>query len=263
MQNTQFDTFMDPKAPMVVLVIGGGHPNNLGGGVRKVLEQYGHTVYVMDINFQGSVDAGLPMENCITGSTIIYDDLLRTMQTIKDREGRLDGLVNSAGANLLGDIDTYPEDFWDATIDMDLKGPMLAIKAYVNTFGNQTGTKTVVNVGSNTSFIPRTRTFAYGAAKSGLVHMTRCLARELAPRKFAVINFDIGIVDGTPMHRKTHADLLEQRGWSEEETNKTRLSNVPWKRYSNPIEAGMWIKFLLEFGEYSTGNSIRIDGAEK
>lgn len=260
---TQFDNYMQPVAPKVILVIGGGHPDNLGGGIARVLEAAGHTVYILDINFEGRLDAGLSLDKCYPCDTTVYTDLLGVMTNIWMKEMRIDAIVNSAGVNLLGALESYPEDFWNKTLDVDLKAPMLAAKAFVKVCGDQEGTKTIINIGSNTAFIPRTKTFAYGAAKSGLVHLTRCLARELAPQKFAVINLDIGIVDGTPMHRKTHADLLEQRGWSEEQTNKERLANVPWKRYSNPIEAGIWVKFLIEHGEYATGNSIRIDGAEK
>ena len=247
----------------VVVVFGAGHPDNLGSGIGDVLEKAGHVVYRADIVFGERAARSLPMGRCLPCDVTVYSMVLGCMKTVLDREGRIDAIVNSAGVNLLGAIDDYPEESWDKTIDVNLKAPMLATKAFVNLCGEQAGVKTVINIGSNTAYIPRTKTFAYGASKSGLVHLTRCLARELAPRKFAVIQLDIGIVDGTPMHRKTHADLLAQRGWSEERTNQERLANVPYKRYSNPREAGEWVKFLIEKGDYATGNCIRIDGAEK
>ena len=254
---------VETKGQQVVVVFGAGHPDNLGSGIGDVLEKAGHVVYRADIAFAERVFRGLPMDKCLPCDVTIYDMIYRSMKTVFDREGRIDAIVNSAGVNLLGAIDDYPEESWDKTINVNLKAPMLATKAFVNLCGEQAGVKTVINIGSNTAYIPRTRTFAYGASKSGLVHLTRCLARELAPRKFAVIQLDIGIVDGTPMHRKTHRDLWEQRGWDEERINRERLANVPYKRYSNPREAGDWVRFLIEKGDYATGNCIRIDGAEK
>jgi acetoacetyl-CoA reductase/3-oxoacyl-[acyl-carrier protein] reductase len=258
----QFKHFME-SSDKVILVIGAGHPHNVGGGIAEVLKLKGHTVYTGDVKYQQVEDITIDEAHRLTVDTLDYDSLVAAMELIVSKEGRLDALVNSAGINLLGALEDYPEDFWDKTIDLNLKAPMLAAKAFTNVTAKIGGQRTIINIGSNTAYVPRTRTFAYGASKSGLLHLTKCLARELAPQQIAVIVFDIGIMDGTPMHRKTHADLLEQRGWDEERTNKERLANVPLKRYSNPIEAGIWVDFLVRHGEYATGNSIRIDGAEK
>lgn len=260
----QFEKFMFKDESMkVVLVIGGGHPHNVGGGIAEVLFLKGHTVYIGDINYEDRSGSPIPNHQMLILDTLNEDSLTAAMEHIIAVEGRLDVLINSAGTNKLGAIEDYPEAFWDATLDLNLKAPMLAIKAFTNTTKAVGGQRTIINIGSNTAYVPRTRTFAYGASKSGLLHLTKCLARELAPQGIAVIVFDIGIMEGTPMHLKTHADLLEQRGWDEEETNRQRLANVPLKRYSNPIEAGIWVDFLIKHGEYATGNSIRIDGAEK
>ena len=254
---------MEESSQKVVLIIGAGNPDNVGGGIAEVLQAKGHTVYCADINFVFDPDSNVPNAQKMTVDTLNEGQLVTAMEIIIRKHGRLDCLINSAGANLLGAIEDYTEEMWDKTLDLNLKAPMLATKAFVNATKPVGGKRMIINIGSNTAFIPRTRTFAYGASKSGLLHLTRCLARELAPQGIAVIQLDLGIMEGTPMHKKTHHDLFLQRGWDEEETNRQRLANVPLKRYSNPVEAGMWVEFMIRHGEYATGNSIRLDGAEK
>lgn len=244
---------MDNKK--VIVVFGAGNPDNIGYGIYKKLADEGNIVYPVDIN--GDFDS---LVKCDATNA---HDIDLTMNAIFCKEHRIDAVVITLGVNLLGALSSYTEHDWNKTIDVNLKAPMLITQKFYNLCKQQDGTKTVVYIGSNTAYIPRTKTFAYGASKAGLTYLTKALARELAPDKFAIIQLDMGVVEGTPMHQKTHKDLFIQRGWNEEETNEQRLANIPWKRYSNPEEVAEWVKFLINSGEYATGNCIRVDGAEK
>jgi NAD(P)-dependent dehydrogenase (short-subunit alcohol dehydrogenase family) len=241
---------------LTILVIGCGRNGNMGEAAVKLFREKGHTVIGADIvDENGQVDFLVD----VTSKESI-DELF---SIVSGECGRLDAIVNCVGVNLLGAIDNYRETDWDRTIDINLKATFLLMQAYVAYFGQESYTKHYVVIGSNTAYVAKTRTFAYGASKAGLTHLVRCLARELAPKRFALTTLDIGAVEGTPMDLKTRADLLVQRGWDSEESNKMLTQNIPWGRMATVHEVAQWLLFLVEKGEFATGCNLRVDGGQQ
>lgn len=247
---------------MVILVVGAGHPDNMGHAIAQSFDM-GNNVMVTDADLRIPTGTESGFRHVWPMDVTDYVSICKVMETIHMVYGRLDAIVNCAGVNLLGAVDDYPEQCWDKTIDVNLKGTFLLVKAYVNYFSHQAGTKHYVVIGSNTAYVAKTRTFAYGASKAGLTHLIRCLARELAPRKFALTSLDIGAVEGTPMDQKTRADLVAQRGGTPESWNELLTRNIPWGRMATAREVADWVKFIIEKGEFATGCNIRVDGGQQ
>ena len=71
-------------------------------------------------------------------------------------------------------------DAWTKIIDVNLTGPMLCIKAVVPSMRRQ-GSGRIVNISSVAGLEPTGSSIPYAVAKSGLVHLSKCMAVALAP----------------------------------------------------------------------------------
>lgn len=243
------------KNDKVVLVVGTNGYDNIGAAVVQKFKTKGWTVitadmrddtdYQMDVTKRGEVQD-------------VFEDILCG-------HGRLDAVIPCHGVNLLGKIEDYDENDWDKTIDVNLKGLFLLLQAYVQHFDNDGKRKVFLPVTSDTSEIPKTSTFAYGASKAGANHFLRCTARELNKYHkdpWLVTGLAIGMVAGTPMDKKTISDLMIQRDISEEKARGMLTANIPLGRGLTTDEVADWLYFITENGDYATGNIIRIDAGQ-
>jgi NAD(P)-dependent dehydrogenase (short-subunit alcohol dehydrogenase family) len=96
-----------------------------------------------------------------------------------DRFGGLDILVNSAGIYSDVAIEHVDEAYWDAMIDINLKGTFFATRAALPALRARKGN--VVNLSSNAGLQGYGRTSVYCASKGGITNMTRAMALELSP----------------------------------------------------------------------------------
>jgi NAD(P)-dependent dehydrogenase (short-subunit alcohol dehydrogenase family) len=95
------------------------------------------------------------------------------------RWGRIDVLVNNAGAELNRAYDATTVEEWDRVLDTDLKGPWLFCKHVVPHMVNA-GSGSVINVSSLNGLVGFPLSTAYGSAKGGLIVFTKDMAIELA-----------------------------------------------------------------------------------
>ena len=105
------------------------------------------------------------------------DEIIRS---VVREYGRLDLLINNAATMYYGalSLDDLPR-WWD-TIDVNLSAPFRLARAAVDELRRNEGQ--IINVASMLSVIGEAGFSAYCASKSGLLGMTKALARELAPK---------------------------------------------------------------------------------
>jgi len=239
----------------VVLVVGTNGYDNIGAAVVQKFMTEGWHVVTADI--RDDVDIYLD----VTKKASVQD----AFKYIKDTYGRLDAVLPCHGVNILGKIEEYPEDHWDKTIDINLKGLFLLLQAYVQHFDNDGLRKVFLPITSDTAEIPKTSTFAYGASKAGANHFLRCTARELNKYHkdpWLVSGLAVGMVAGTPMDKKTIADLVAQRDISEEKARSMLTANIPLGRGLTTDEVAEWMYFTATKGDYSSGCILRIDAGQ-
>jgi NAD(P)-dependent dehydrogenase (short-subunit alcohol dehydrogenase family) len=170
-----------------------------------------------------------------------------TVATTVERFGSCDILVNNAGTNpsagALMDVDMGA---LDKTWAVNMRAPLLWVRAAYHGWMEKNG-GSIVNVASVAGLRPGPITGAYNISKAGLVHMTRQLAFELAPK--------IRVNAVAPAVVKTRlAGLLLQ-----DEDLAARMH--PLGRVGEPEDVARLIVFLAsDASSWMTGSIVPVDG---
>jgi NAD(P)-dependent dehydrogenase (short-subunit alcohol dehydrogenase family) len=176
----------------VVLVTGAGR--GIGLGIARRFSACGATVAITDLDEEMAAAAAATLPNASLG--VVADaSSQRAMGECVERVigelGRLDVLVNNAGVGGL-DIDAdefgstggdMTDDTWDEQLRSNLRTTFASSTAAIPHL-NDGGS--IVNIASIAALQPTADLMAYGAAKAGVVHLTRSLAEQLAPRRIRV-----------------------------------------------------------------------------
>jgi len=112
---------------------------------------------------------------------------------VEEQVGPVAGLVNNAGVRRDGLLAALPDEAWDALIDANLGGVFRCCRAVIpRMLSRRTGS--IVNVSSLTAVHGLAGQAAYGAAKAGILGLTRSLAREVGARGIRVNSVIPGFV---------------------------------------------------------------------
>jgi 3-oxoacyl-[acyl-carrier protein] reductase len=165
--------------------------------------------------------------------------------------GRLDALVNNAGAGQVADSETLALADWQRIIDLDLSAPFRCAQAAAGPM-LAAGRGVIVNVSSLLGHLGLARRAAYGAAKHGLEGLTKTLAVEWARR-------GVRVVSVAPAYVATEllAGTSEAGGFTLDEV----AHRTPLGRLAEPEEVARVVAFLVsDDASYVTGSSVLVDG---
>lgn len=164
--------------------------------------------------------------------------------------GPVDVLVNNAGINIRGPIETLKEDDWDAVIDTNLKGAWLGCRAVVPSMKQRRWGR-ILNLSSMMASISMPDRTPYSASKGGMSAMTKSLALELAAFGVTVNNLCPG-----PFATEINTPLL-----NDPDVNARVVGKIPMARWGRPEELGPIALFLCsEASSFVTGADFTIDG---
>jgi NAD(P)-dependent dehydrogenase (short-subunit alcohol dehydrogenase family) len=124
------------------------------------------------------------------------DDCERVVAEHRDRYGRLDVLVNSAGIGIGGRVEDLPAKHLDLQIGVNLRGLFLVTQAAIPLLRESKGW--IVNLASIAGTLPTPGLATYGATKAAVISLTRSLNEELDADGVRAIALCPGFVD-TPM----------------------------------------------------------------
>ena len=169
------------------------------------------------------------------------------------RESSLHVLVNNAGANWAAPIAEFPDSAWDKVLATNLKSPFFLTRAclpLLEKAARPEDPARVINIGSIDGLkVPIFETYAYSASKAALHHMTRVLARQLAPRRITV-----NAVAPGPFESKMMSATLDR-------FRDAIVGGCPLGRIGEPGDmAGIAIYLASKAGSYVTGAVIPVDG---
>ncbi len=124
------------------------------------------------------------------------DDCARLVAEHRERFGRLDVLVNSAGVGIGGTVENLPAKHFDLQVGVNLRGLFLVTQAAIPLLRESRGW--IVNLASIAGALPTPGLATYGATKAAVIALTRSLNGELDADGVRAIAICPGFVD-TPM----------------------------------------------------------------
>jgi NAD(P)-dependent dehydrogenase (short-subunit alcohol dehydrogenase family) len=124
------------------------------------------------------------------------EDCARIVAEHRDRYGRLDMLVNSAGVGVGGRVEDLPAKHLDLQLGVNLRGLFLVTQAAIPLLRESRGW--IVNLASIAGTVPTPGLATYGATKAAVIALTRSLNAELDADGVRAIALCPGFVD-TPM----------------------------------------------------------------
>jgi NAD(P)-dependent dehydrogenase (short-subunit alcohol dehydrogenase family) len=114
------------------------------------------------------------------------DSLHHLLDTVLERSGKVDILINGAGTNSPTPFLDIPEDEYQRIIDTNLTAIFRACQVFGRYFLDQTQPASIINLGSISGLNPLSRVFTYSASKAAVHNLTRNLAREWADKDIRV-----------------------------------------------------------------------------
>jgi NAD(P)-dependent dehydrogenase (short-subunit alcohol dehydrogenase family) len=239
----------------VALVTGGSR--GIGLMIATGLAAGGAKVYVA-ARKQAEVDAAVKELSALGTAAGVTADLSTHAGTraladeIAGREGALHVLVNNAGANWGAPLADYPEAGWDKVMALNVKAVFDLTRLLVPRLEAASAPgdpARVINVGSIDGIqVPLLETYAYSASKAAVHHLTRVLARKLAPK------VTVNAIAPGPFESKMMAETLRTFG------DGIRKS-CPLGRIGEPEDmAGVALYLASRAGAYVTGAVIPVDG---
>ncbi|MCB5410767.1 SDR family NAD(P)-dependent oxidoreductase [Pseudogemmobacter faecipullorum] len=235
-----------------IVVAGGAQGIGLASVIR--LRAAGAKVAVLDL--AGPALALLPADVTVRAADITDTAALgRAGAEIAEALGGVDGLVNSAGIDLVAPLQDITDDAWERIIGVNLTGAMKLARAF-EPFLRASGRASIVNLSSGAGLVPLKHRSAYSASKAGLQMFSKSLAMELAEAGIRVNCVCPGAVE-TPLFRSSIG--------SDEAEAVARLEAVraryALQRIADPDEIAAAILWLLsDEASYVTGVALAVDG---
>lgn len=198
--------------------------------------------------------AGHPAIEGLVADAASADDADRTIAKAIDGWGRVDVLVNNAGAGALLPLADATAERITHILAVNVVGPSLIARAALPHLAAAKGA--IINVSSTFGHKAAAGLSHYAASKAALEHLTRCWALELAPRGIRVNAIAAGPTES--------AALTGMMGLSPEQAEAVRTQEreqIPLKRRGEPDDVARWIVQLADpASQWVTGQVIAIDG---
>jgi citronellol/citronellal dehydrogenase len=236
-------------AGRVVLITGGG--TNLGRQAASELVAAGAQVVIAGRREEVLEEAAAEIgERCSFVAGDIRDpaDPTRIVETVRQRHGRLDVLVNNAGGQYFVPAEEIAAKGWRAVRRLNVGGTYTMIRAAVGAgFGEDGGTVVNVTVSPHHGMPAMAHT---GAARAAVEQLTRELAAEWAQRRIALVAAAIGRFDTDSLRK--YPEVVWQGA----------ARSVPLQRLGTMQEFG-WLVVLLAgpVGRALSGSVVTLDGA--
>ncbi len=178
----------------------------------------------------------------------------RVVKAAEDAFGKVNVLVNNAGALSVSTVENISEADWDRVMATNVKGPFLMSRATLHAMRRASG-GSIINVGSVLGLVAIRDRAAYCASKGGVAMLTRALALDHAHDHIRVNCLCPSIVE-SDMTQNLFAETEAGR-----HARESRLASIPLGRFGKPADiAGLAVFLASEESSWMTGTVIPVDG---
>ena len=245
-------------AGKTAIVTGGAR--GIGEAVARTLVQSGAAVVIVDIlEAEGKGTAEAIRAEGKTASFVSADistraGFERVLQAVLREHPQVDILVNNAGALGIAKLLDTSDELWDRMFAVNLKSAFHGCQIVARHMVERKIPGKLVNLASQNGFIVRENEGAYSVAKAGVIHLTRCLAVELAPHHINVNAVAPGVV-----RTNISKGLFPPEAYAAR--REAHMKAVPWGEIAEPQDIANVVGFLVsDEARYVTGALIVVDG---
>ncbi len=237
---------------MVVVVTGASRglgraiAEELGRGGAKVVVNYSRSKEPADELVSELSEAGGEAV-AIQADVSDAEQAQRLIEETVEKFGRIDVLVNNAGINRDKTLKKLSVEDWDTVIQVDLNSAFYTVHAALPHMTEQ-GSGKIINMSSFVGEAGNVGQANYSAAKAGLLGFTKTAAKELARYGITVNSICPGFIE---------TDMVAN---IPEEAREKLLKTVPLGRFGKPNEIARAVRYLVEDGDYITGQALDING---
>jgi 3-oxoacyl-[acyl-carrier protein] reductase len=240
-----------------VIVTGAGQ--GLGRGIALQFARAGARLALADLD-AGRAEAVAAEIRALGRPAIVIQadvrqevDIQRVIDTDLAAFERLDVAVNNAGG--LAGLAPSPvlaatTDFWDTIVEQNLRATFLCCRAFARAMVAQGTGGAIVNIAAIGALRGSVNIAPYGAAKAGIIQLTKTLAVELGPH---------GIRVNCVAPGRTETPALAQHVPPEMAARTAQA--VPLGRIATPEDiAGMVLALASDLAAFTTGQTLAVDG---
>ncbi|ATP07873.1 MULTISPECIES: sorbitol-6-phosphate dehydrogenase [Aeromonas] len=253
----------------VALIVGSG--KSLGAFLAKGLADDGYRVVVADLDGEAARktadevahDHGAENVMSIQANAIQEEDVIRMVNAIDERFGRIDLLVYNAGTATAAKIDSFPLADWHRSLDINLTGYFLCAKEVARIMIRESHGGRIIQINSKSGKVGSKHNSAYSAAKFGGIGLTQSLALDLAEHNITVHSLMLGNLLKSPMFQSLKPQYAVKLGIPEDQVEQAYIDKVPLKRGCDFQDVLNVLKFYAsDNASYCTGQSINITGGQ-
>jgi 3-oxoacyl-[acyl-carrier protein] reductase len=237
----------------VAIITGGA--KGIGLAIARKFAQNGANVALADIDEQGVLESAKAIESEFGVKTIAAKvDVSKSeeckvfVDSVFSNLGKIDILINNAGVTKDNLTLRMSEEDWDLVLNINLKSAFLMSKFALKYMSKQRYGK-IVNMSSVVGQMGNGGQANYSASKSGLIGLTKSLAKEFSSRNVCVNAVAPGFVK-TAMTEKMPQELKDKA-----------LSSIPLGRFAEAEDIANAVLFLSgDESSYITGQLIAVNG---
>ena len=245
---------MNALAGKVAIITGGG--SGIGRAAALGFAAQGANVLITGRREAPLAEVAAAHSNitCFVADVGQPDDASRTIAQAVSLWGRLDVLVNNAGAGAILPLAEATADQIASIFSVNVVGPSLLAAAALPHLAQSKGA--IINISSTFGHKATANLSHYAASKAALEHLTRCWALELASQGIRVNAIAAGPTESNA--------LTGMMGLSPEAAaaiEAQEREHIPLKRRGVPDDLARWIVALAgPHSEWVTGQVIAVDG---
>lgn len=263
MNATNFDV-----SGKVAVVTGAG--GIICGVMAREMAKAGMKVALLDLFLEsaqkmaGEICAAGGEAVAVQANVLDKESLTKACQTVVDRFGQVDVLVNGAGGNKKEATTSAEMSFFDIPIDamkwvfdLNVIGAVMTTQAFGMEIAKSSGV--VINIASMATYHPLTNTIAYSGAKAAVANFTQWMAVHFNQN----YSKDIRVNAIAPGFLLTNQNrfLMQKEDGSPTERGERVLAKTPMGRYGEPEEmAGPVLWLCSDAASFVNGAIIPIDG---
>ncbi len=213
----------------VVIITGGS--SGIGKSIGEFLAQKGFIVYGTSRNPQRYKNSKFPI---LKLDVAVLSSITNTIETVIQKEGKVDVLINNAGAGITGPIEEIPEEEIKANFETNFFGPINVIKAALPQMRKQ-NSGLIINITSIAGYMGLPYRGVYSASKGALELITEAFRMELKGFNINMTNVAPGDFATNIAAGRYHAPLLDHSPYKASYGTTLDLMNTHVDAGSDPL----------------------------